>query len=961
MIYPGNTIALFDIPPGTYAMLSLYNNNSSIRVDSFRVIAGATTYLQYTDSQIRAEDRLTVSLDSLIQAFASKYNGGKGHVVSDYEMNKIKGLRESYNQEIPGTGRLISGIVAESESGEPLPGVSVYVKGTTTGTVTDLNGFYQIRVPENGTVVFAFIGFETLETTVSEVQDVSYMYPSTLSLDEVIVVGYGIQRTTASCSSVVQVTDESKFFTGKMAGVQLTGAAGSTSTITIRGAASLARDELLIVIDGKVYDGDNFDLSPELIASAEVLKGEAATSLYGTRAASGVLVITTNLAGIDGSVPSDLPGYAELMELSMQMNDEVPSGLRSNFSDKMFWAPELLTDANGEAQFSVTLPDDITQWKSGFLVYADRKRAATYRTTVKSFKPVSGQLTTPRFLVEGDSSFVIGRTRNYTGDTLNGQRSFSIGDSLLKEIKGKFAEIAVDTALICAPAIADSFSLVYLFTKDDGYFDGEKRMIPVLHKGSTENTGQFYALSTDSSIKYIPEFPDLPVRLTARASMLDELLDEIKRVDIYPYLCNEQMASKLLALLYRQKIMEYQGRDFGQKRAINKMIRKLEDNQNDDGLWSWWNRGISSEWISCHVLRSLKLARELGYKVELDSVAAYGGLRDILLTRENEYQKAGLYEALLSFSSDKVLIQDIDHWSRRNFKEESEFLAAQHVRAHAGLTTDLDSIMKMKKETLYGNWYWTNSSDRIEWNSTITTLNVLEILSADSSMQGNLSRIRGYFLEKKSNECNWGNTYQTMRIIAAILPGLLREKTKAEAIRLELDYGKKIELSNFPLDTILYGVASLEATKSGNGPLYLSFFQEFHNPEPEPVEDPFRVRTWFENSSDSLVAGRAVKLHIDLQVKQKGEYIMLKVPIPAGCSYGDQAPDSWSGPHVEYYKDHAGIFYEKLNPGNYHYAIELIPRYSGAYTLNPAVAEWMYFPVKFGRNAMRKVWIGEED
>ncbi|MFZ5941347.1 MAG: hypothetical protein ACOYXB_12320, partial [Bacteroidota bacterium] len=287
----------------------------------------------------------------------------------------------------------------------------------------------------------------------------------------------------------------------------------------------------------------------------------------------------------------------------------------------------------------------------------------------------------------------------------------------------------------------------------------------------------------------------------------------------------------------------------------------------------------------------------------------------------------------------------------------SDFIAYQELRLKAGLTADTDSILQLKKETLYGNWYWANSSDRVEWNSTLTTLAALRILSSDSSQTKVLPRIRGYFLEMKNRDFNWGNTYQTMQIVAAILPGLLEEKARPEPVELILNHNSEKPLSCFPLDTLITGSKTLSLEKTGSGAAYLSFYQEFFNPEPQAVEHPFRVSTWFEGGSDTLKAGVKVNLHIELKVEQKGEYIMLSVPIPAGCSYGEQVSDRWSGPHYEYYKDHAGIFFSYLEPGTYHYTIELVPRYTGSYTLNPAVAEWMYFPVKYGRNSIRRVRI----
>ncbi|MFZ5940761.1 MAG: carboxypeptidase-like regulatory domain-containing protein, partial [Bacteroidota bacterium] len=715
MIYPGNSADFYSIPGGRYELITVFRDNRYIRTDSFTVVPGGTTYLTYTEGQIRPEDEMSVSFDSLINEICNDHNAEYQSYINDYEINRLKALRESYNQVIPGTGTLITGVVTDKESGEPLPGVCIVIKGTSTGTVSDINGVYQIRAPGNSKLVFSFIGFKTEELDAAVAGGVVSLGAEILCLDEVVVVGYGIRKSSVSAYSIAIVEssgDFSTFLQGKVSGLEISSNYGNTSGLVIRRDSSVnPGNEPLYVIDGRVYNGQPFDLAPELVSSIEVLQGDKAAAIYGSRAANGVVLITTNQGMLNGQVPGDLPGLKELLEFKMTEAHAAPSGLRTHFSDNAIWEPALRTDRNGEAIFSARLPDDITQWKAGFIVYADHKRAATHRTTVKSYKPVSGELSLPRFLLEGDTAFVIGKTRNYTGDTIAGTVSFSLGEEILSAEEKSFAEISVDTACLAAPD-GDSISLTYLFKRDDGYFDGEKRSIPLLRRGTMETRGNFISLYGDSTLNWTPEFDTLPVRLKVHTSMIDELLEETGRVDIYPYLCNEQMASKLMALLFRQEILDYRGKYFGQKNAVNKLIRKLEKNQNQEGLWGWWNRNETSGWISLHVLRSLRFARDLGYEVKIDSVGAYNGLTRLRTGSEQYGEKTMLLETMLEFSEDPEILREIETMEKQEFEETSDFIAYQELRLKAGLTADTDSILQLKKETLYGNWYWANSSDR---------------------------------------------------------------------------------------------------------------------------------------------------------------------------------------------------------------------------------------------------------
>lgn len=125
--------------------------------------------------------------------------------------------------------------------------------------------------------------------------------------------------------------------------------------------------------------------------------------------------------------------------------------------------------------------------------------------------------------------------------------------------------------------------------------------------------------------------------------------------------------------------------------------------------------------------------------------------------------------------------------------------------------------------------------------------------------------------------------------------------------------------------------------------------------------DAFKVEVTLEK--DSLVAGVPVTLTVTLQVKQEGaQYVMLEVPVPAGCSYASK-PVNFSRSEVyrEYFKEKTVIFSEKLPVGTYQFTVPLLPRFTGKYTLNPVKVELMYFPVVNANNAGREIWITERN
>ncbi len=224
--------------------------------------------------------------------------------------------------------RTVTGTVTSADDGMGLPGVSVIVKGTSKGTITDVDGKYSLEVPADAnTLVFQFMGMETLEVEVAGDVVNASMKSSDIALDDVVVTALGVTRDKKALGYSVQdvSADEIKnsasdnmlnSLNGKVAGVNITssqGTAGASSFIEIRGASSITgNNQPLFVVDGMpinnevgqdayhTYDTDGvtesnraIDINPDDIESISILKGGAATALYGLRAANGVVMITT--------------------------------------------------------------------------------------------------------------------------------------------------------------------------------------------------------------------------------------------------------------------------------------------------------------------------------------------------------------------------------------------------------------------------------------------------------------------------------------------------------------------------------------------------------------------------------------------------------------------------------------------------------------------------------------------
>lgn len=205
------------------------------------------------------------------------------------------------------TERRISGKVSD-EKGEVLPGVNILIKGTQQGTATDSDGTFSMLLPDEGaTLIFSFVGYVSQEVVVGARTRLEIaLAPDTKALEEVVVVGYGVQKKSDLTGSVVrvsgknfenqQMTQVTDMLAGTVAGFnskQATAAAGGGS-MEIRGRTSLnANTGPLVVLDGVIFNGSIRDIAPSDVESIDILKDASSAAVFGARAASGVILITT--------------------------------------------------------------------------------------------------------------------------------------------------------------------------------------------------------------------------------------------------------------------------------------------------------------------------------------------------------------------------------------------------------------------------------------------------------------------------------------------------------------------------------------------------------------------------------------------------------------------------------------------------------------------------------------------
>ena len=214
----------------------------------------------------------------------------------------------------PVEAQQVQGQVTDASTGEPLPGVNVTVQGTTTGTTTGAEGTYQLSVPSHSdTLNFSFVGYDSRTEPIDGRTSIDVaLAPAVIQGDELVVVGYGTQRASELTSSVSTVSPEEltgvtetsteALLQGRLSGVTVTTGGGDPNqetAVVIRGTGTLGNDQPLYVIDG-VKTNSMANLDPDNIESLQVLKDASAAAIYGSRAANGVVIVTTK-SGADAT------------------------------------------------------------------------------------------------------------------------------------------------------------------------------------------------------------------------------------------------------------------------------------------------------------------------------------------------------------------------------------------------------------------------------------------------------------------------------------------------------------------------------------------------------------------------------------------------------------------------------------------------------------------------------------
>jgi alpha-2-macroglobulin len=896
--------------PGTYALLYLFADQTYVLYDSLEVRPRCFSYHTLPAPERKPVDSLSRGAADVLHAL-TQGNLTRNGMLRILALSAPEWSRPALSGDQSNT---VEGYVMDTK-GNPVPYAIIQIKGTHYVTFTNEYGYYRMWVPDT---IF------TLTASGNGSEDLSKHGVSAGTHD------FEVNETTREWMSMMTVSSsEIRSMPGRSRAVAFDN--------PFRGRI-LVLDEL----------DDGLGLESEVVLSDNDLLHDYYYSFRYEKSpfTAGAVFYYDNPYPIARSADGAIDIAAA-------------SSLRSTFSDHAFWEPTLRTDRDGRASFQVTFPDDITAWSTHYLVTGGRKQFGYNQRVISSYKPLLARLYVPRFLVAGDTAMVTAVVTNYASDTVSLLRKLEIGGTEHFSASRMVVHTLTDTFRVAAIG-TDSLWVKYTIHRDDGYFDGELRGIPMVKKGMEEITAQFRTLRRDSVAHLHFDTTRGDVRLQLFSSLPTMIDAELQYLIDFKYDCNEQLASRLLALLIREQTGSHGLlQRAASRRRVERILQQLADGRNDQGLWGWWKGSATSWWITEHVVYALVKAREGGYTMPVSETALITALYDGYDLLYNIDMQMDALKCIL------MLTPGIQLNALMKFRESLDGL--DHLRQMrlweleqmAGMEVSADSVMLLHRRTFTGEiWFGRDTvKGRVASDELISTITALRVLKNCADVHDTLTeQILNHLLRYPTHY--WFSTYTRARWVDALMlfPTLTEGIDAATEASINTGTGEQ-QILTFPFRTTLPADAELSVKNLSSRRLFVSTDQRHQVEDPPERGDGISLRSRFAYFADTLIAGKETTIIIDVEVERDASYVMIEVPVPGGCLYGEQERPNRYETYREQFRDGTTIFCEHLPQGRHTFTVTLYPRYTGTYTLNPARAEMMYMPVVNGNTRVKRVVI----
>jgi len=581
------------------------------------------------------------------------------------------------------------------------------------------------------------------------------------------------------------------------------------------------------------------------------------------------------------------------------------------------------------------------------------RNTGVFTSTTKAFLPYTAQLGIPRFLIKGDSVVLSGKVFNYTDAALIANARFSVDQ---KDIFSAQSEVKRQQ-VFNAPFVAkesDSLEISFIIQNQEGFKEGEKRSIQVFDDFIEKAEVQTIMCKADTTFT-INQENDETFGVIVFNDKREFLKQQIELLKNYNYGCVEQTASKLYALLAAKQLSNVLGKPFNDDKLVKQMLARLAKFQKINGSWGWWQNDATDNWISIYVTKVLAKAQNMGYNSYAYSRALKYINRNLLVFNERLFLEATI---MLSEAGQKNEEERFKKLVYENLGVIEKLLYLK-IKMLQGETKGVDiEVLKLVNKNNCGEIFWGSSNGVFYNDRTFATLVALEILN---KMRSKPLMVKAVEKSVFSTACqyNYLNTLQRAIVIGYLLENLNQEAGAEVAAGFIINGEKVIDFpKRFESQS-----ASIQLEYTGRVEAMVFVFRNRKVQTVNTNGGVFKINSSFTQNgkeTEIMKLGKDVLMQVKIENRISANFVMIEIPIPAGCSYGNSELPRFNHEVYREYRRNKVIIYCKYLPAGIHeFSIALEPRFQGSFTVLPTKIEEMYFPDKSGNNATKRISIVE--
>jgi hypothetical protein len=684
------------------------------------------------------------------------------------------------------------------------------------------------------------------------------------------------------------------------------------------------------------------------------VRSGAALNTGGARADGTVYLIDGqvthgNIPYPETTIQAAMPRQALSAEQSAKMKaNPAALKLREHFSDASHFVTGLRTNKSGKTEFHIVFPDDITQWDLFQTALGKHYVFGNSKKKVSAFKPVMAIVRTPRYLYQGDNTEIGLNLRNLTETAKEADWQTSVDSQIILHHSGTLIKGLSDSGYYHATHTGD-IRFYSGITTSDSFTDRELRTIPVLRPAVDVYTDTSFAV-VDTTFTVARDSTER-VQVTISQTLNDYFYQTIASLEAYPYACVEQQCSKILGLLYAEKLAKHTGQQFSKRRQLKKMIEKLQEFRSGDGGYGWW-KGQSNVPMSLIVYETLQSCAEAGY-----DASSRSGLRSYLIKKissADSISRFSILASLLSRGEDihpyKPYVEKYQQGQFSGAADRLNFLMVNGSIKDSFNRRDIFLCLQMMQQNMRQELQPVTFTQ----TPTVRLLHAFRLFRY-TSLADSISPYMQHFIDGGFH-MRTRNTYEQSLTLQTFYEFALRKQEKSKSY-YRINKGKEQRI--FPLQLNLTAAATELRYKGLKGWVRIDRIRALENPAAKDTF--FKVSARMQNmdgtETDSLLLNGNYQIQSNVYNYKTYEHVMVSVPIPAGMSLKHKIPLPPGVSHIDYFTDRIVLYYEQMKSGNHSCTIPLRATFRGEYVWAPIRAELMYQSQVYGHNTFRKISI----